>query len=263
MINTLLSAFKSPPLKFRASNVLVTRAPAPREVIWENLSNSFLRSFLAEVLFVATMVIVLYFSFRFQYRIIDLAYALRHQSSKSKEAIEFIEALAVSLIVVIVNSLLRLLVNICLFRLNYLLISKGTTLTQVITLLSASTTRFLTSSTLASWFILCMDIEILNSLLRGKLTIHLFMTSICLCWQMPFQNLCLRFLIQKCGFELSERTTSPSSPLIKTRTLSRMWTRPGKDMRFRLRTITNTFSECWLLQPGLLIRPLLEWWYPC
>lgn len=56
------------------------------------------------------MVIVLFFSFRFQYVVVELAYRLRHESSKTGETIAFIEALAMSLLVVVVNALLRLLV---------------------------------------------------------------------------------------------------------------------------------------------------------
>lgn len=149
-MNTILSPFRSPPLLFRASSVVVTRAPGPREVIWQNLSYSFLRSVIAEFLFIFVMVIVLLFSFRFQYRVVDLAYRLRHEGKKSGEFVAIIESLAMSLIVVIVNSLLRLLVIIVLCRSNFSPTLRNITHIRATILLFAFTTLFPTSLTPAS-----------------------------------------------------------------------------------------------------------------
>lgn len=89
-INKLLSPFKVSSLIFRGEPVIIARAPSPREVIWENLSYSFLRSVLAEVLFVALMVLVLFFTFRIQSYIVAISYKMRHESTKSAETIVFI-----------------------------------------------------------------------------------------------------------------------------------------------------------------------------
>jgi hypothetical protein len=58
------------------------------------------------------MVIVLFLTFRLQSYIVEFAYEIRHESSKTKEALVLIEALAMSLVVVVVNALLRIMVMI-------------------------------------------------------------------------------------------------------------------------------------------------------
>ena len=86
-LQNLFSSISKPSLNFRDCTVVVNRAPAPREVIWENLSFSFLKSFVAEVFFLATMVLVLFGAFKVQFLVIDYAYSLRQESQKTTETI--------------------------------------------------------------------------------------------------------------------------------------------------------------------------------
>lgn len=72
------------------STVVITRAPGPREVMWQNLSYSFLRSVISEILFVIVMILVLFFSFRFQYLIVDIAYKFRHESAQTGKTVAMI-----------------------------------------------------------------------------------------------------------------------------------------------------------------------------
>lgn len=56
------------------------------------------------------MILVLFFSFRFQYLIVDIAYKFRHESAQTGKTVAMIEALAMSVVVIIVNSLFRIMV---------------------------------------------------------------------------------------------------------------------------------------------------------
>lgn len=72
---------------FRGNTVVVSKAPAPREVIWENLSFSFFKSFLAEIIFVSTMVMLIILAFRLQFLVVNYAYDLRRKSEVTRDSI--------------------------------------------------------------------------------------------------------------------------------------------------------------------------------
>ena len=44
---------------YQSRVIIVNKAPAPKEIIWENLRFSYFRSFIFEVLFIAVMVLLL------------------------------------------------------------------------------------------------------------------------------------------------------------------------------------------------------------
>jgi hypothetical protein len=77
LLTRVLSPLRVPPLMLKDSVVVVAQAPGPRDVIWENLSYSFLRSVVAEVLFVVLMVVVLGLAFRLQSVLVEFAYRMR------------------------------------------------------------------------------------------------------------------------------------------------------------------------------------------
>lgn len=83
----LLSALSTPPLMFRSKTVIVNRAPAPREVIWENLSFSFAKSFMAEVFFAGAMGLVIFVAFKVQFMVVGYAYSLRKEMVETQETV--------------------------------------------------------------------------------------------------------------------------------------------------------------------------------
>ena len=83
-MNNLFSPFRKPPLLFRGNTVIVNQAPAPREVIWENLTFSFTKSFMAEVFFAGAMALVIFLAFKVQFMVVRYAYELRREVEHTK-----------------------------------------------------------------------------------------------------------------------------------------------------------------------------------
>jgi len=57
--------------------VKISRAPAPREIIWHNLSYSYFKSLLFQLVFVCCMFMLIYFAFQYQFKFSTYAYRLR------------------------------------------------------------------------------------------------------------------------------------------------------------------------------------------
>lgn len=76
-LRNLVVSIRRPLLSYNNRTVVVYRAPAPREVIWKNLSFSFFKSIVAELLFISTMVLLIYLAFKIQFIVVGYAYELR------------------------------------------------------------------------------------------------------------------------------------------------------------------------------------------
>lgn len=65
-------------MEFKEKQLVFYRAPAPKEIIWENLQFSFVRNLFFEVLFIIGMGLFILLTFRVQYVFVRYMYELRH-----------------------------------------------------------------------------------------------------------------------------------------------------------------------------------------
>jgi hypothetical protein len=101
----------TPSLTFHNRVIIVQRAPAPKEVIWENLHFSYYRNVLFEVLFVLCMLVMIWGGFKVQVLFTTYAFMLKERGFSEGEWFIIMEALVMSGLVVGLNSLLRLVVQ--------------------------------------------------------------------------------------------------------------------------------------------------------
>jgi hypothetical protein len=95
------------------SVIMVSKAPAPREIIWQNLGFSYMRSFFFEVVFILVMVMMLFGALRIILWFMN--YSLYFRIEAQAEGGKFLilaKGLVMSLLVVIINCLMRLVVPI-------------------------------------------------------------------------------------------------------------------------------------------------------
>lgn len=90
--------------------IVINKAPAPREVIWDNLSFSYIRSFIFEVFFALSMIIMLV---AVRYVIIffmNYSLTFRIEGEQTGRILVVLKGIVMSIIIVIINCLMRLVV---------------------------------------------------------------------------------------------------------------------------------------------------------
>lgn len=72
--NCLFGYIKSPYPMYGGKYVLVSEAPSPRDVIWENLLFSFVRNFMFSIVSLIIMGVIIVLAFRLQSYFVNYAY---------------------------------------------------------------------------------------------------------------------------------------------------------------------------------------------
>ena len=74
ILHHILPSSRNQAIKYNSIPVVIRRAPAPREIIWENLCFSYARYVLTEVLALGTMIFVLVVAFKIQLYFAEVEY---------------------------------------------------------------------------------------------------------------------------------------------------------------------------------------------
>lgn len=109
--NCLFGYIRSPYPICRGQYVLLSKAPSPTDIIWQNLSFSFVRNLFFEALSYLLMAVIILLAFRLQYKMVSVAFELKMEGKKPGRFVIAFLSLSMSLIVLILNMLLRLVVS--------------------------------------------------------------------------------------------------------------------------------------------------------
>ncbi|EAS01331.2 transmembrane protein, putative (macronuclear) [Tetrahymena thermophila SB210] len=106
--NFLFGCFQSPYQDFKGNKLIITKAPTPTDILWDNQKFSFFRTYLNNSLMIFVALAILFGSFYLQYIIMKIVYPFRKNASQDFG--KRIQAYAMSLVVVTCNAILRLVV---------------------------------------------------------------------------------------------------------------------------------------------------------
>ena len=90
--------------------IMVGKAPAPKEVIWENLGFSYIRSLLFEAIFIGVMMLMLFAALQAILWFMNYSLSFRIEGQTSGQTLVIMKGLVISLLVVVLNCLMRLVV---------------------------------------------------------------------------------------------------------------------------------------------------------
>lgn len=110
-LNCLFGYVRSPYPICRKQYVLISMAPSPTDVIWENLTFSFVRNLFFEILAFLFMAVIILLAFKLQYKMVNYAFELKQERNKTGTFYIAFLSLSMSLIVLLLNMLLRLVVR--------------------------------------------------------------------------------------------------------------------------------------------------------
>jgi len=100
-------ANKSPFIEYKGKILIIRKAPAPADVIWENLRYSLPRNVVNNTLMLLLSCAILYFSFRIQFLVMEYVYPYKKESYEEHSFMLMIRGSLLSICVVIVNLSLR------------------------------------------------------------------------------------------------------------------------------------------------------------
>lgn len=109
-LNCLFGFIRSPYPVCRGQYILISKAPSPTDVIWQNLSFSFVKNIFFEALSYLMMAVIILLAFKLQYKMVSIAFSLKMEGRKPGRFIIAFLSLSMSLIVLTLNMLLRLIV---------------------------------------------------------------------------------------------------------------------------------------------------------
>ncbi len=103
---------KNPYLLFKGNTMIISKAPAPTDILWENLNFSFWRIYINNTLMFFASIVILFVSFIVQFKIMKYAYPYKKQSFEDShfDFLVKVRALIASLVVATMNVVLRLMV---------------------------------------------------------------------------------------------------------------------------------------------------------